>query len=101
MVGRLGPTHGHQHRGQVAAYGLGFRALGARRVDIKTDARNAKARRAIAALGASCEGVLRQWQPSQAAGEDDLLRDTAMYSVVRGEWPEVRQGLEARLASLA
>lgn len=78
-----------------------FGPWGAQRVDIKTDARNAKARRAIAALGAGFEGVLRQWQPSQAAGEEDRLRDTAMYSVVRAEWRQVRQGLEARLASLA
>jgi len=65
------------------------------RVDIKTDARNERARAAIARLGATFEGVLRQWQPSQAAGEAHLLRDTAMYSIVAGEWPAVRARLAA------
>lgn len=72
-----------------------FDVWGVSRVDIKTDARNSKARHAIAALGATFEGVLRQWQPSQAAGEEDLLRDTAMYSVIRDEWPAARQRMQA------
>ena len=74
-----------------------FDVWGVNRLDIKTDARNAKARRAIAALGASFEGVLRQWQPSQAPAEADRLRDTAMYSVVRAEWPVVQARLQERL----
>lgn len=71
------------------------------RVDLKTDARNERSRAAIARIGATFEGVLRHWQPSQVAGEEDGLRDTAMYSVVDREWPSVRAGLEARLASPA
>jgi N-acetyltransferase len=74
-----------------------FEGWGVSRLDIKTDARNDKARRAISALGASFEGVLRQWQPSQARGEEDRLRDTAMYSVLKGEWPVVKARLEERL----
>lgn len=74
-----------------------FEVLGVGRVDIKTDARNQKARNAIAGLGTTFEGVLRQWQPSQAPGEEDLLRDTAMYSVVRSDWPAARARMSARL----
>ncbi len=68
------------------------------RVDLKTDARNARSREAITRLGARFEGVLRNWQPSTASGEHGLLRDTAMYSVVADEWPAVRRSLVGRLA---
>jgi RimJ/RimL family protein N-acetyltransferase len=75
-----------------------FEVWSVARVDLKTDARNTRARAAIAAIGASFEGVLRSWQPSQAAGEDLLLRDTAMYSILATEWPAVRVALERRCA---
>ena len=65
------------------------------RVDFKTDARNARSRTAIAALGASFEGVLRHWQPSQVAGEETALRDSAIYSVLDTEWPVIRRALAA------
>lgn len=42
-----------------------------------------------------------RWQPSQVAGEEDRLRDTAMYSVVDDEWPSVRDHLRSRLAMAA
>ena len=67
------------------------------RVDLKTDSRNERSRNAIAALGATFEGVLRRWQPSQVDGEDALLRDSAIYSILEPEWPDVRQRLLARL----
>jgi RimJ/RimL family protein N-acetyltransferase len=67
------------------------------RVDLKTDARNERSRTAIAALGTSFEGVLRQWQPSQVRGEETLLRDSAMYSLLAADWPVARVGLVARL----
>ena len=69
------------------------------RVDFKTDARNERSRRAIAALGATLEGVLRNWQPSHAPGEETLLRDSAMYSITAAEWPAVRDRLRERLDS--
>jgi len=74
-----------------------FEGMGVERVDIKTDARNERVRRAILALGAQFEGVLRAWQPSQRPGEEDELRDSAMYSIVIAEWPEVRDRLRQRL----
>ena len=74
-----------------------FERWGVARVDVKTDARNARSRRAIERMGASFEGVLRCWQPSGASGEEGRFRDTAMYSVVREEWPGVRAGLQKRL----
>ena len=74
-----------------------FDAWGVGRVDFKTDARNAPSRAAIAALGATFEGVLRNWQPSHVPGEEALLRDSAMYAVTDADWPAVRARLEARL----
>ena len=67
------------------------------RVDFKTDTRNERSRTAIAALGATFEGVLRSWQPSHVDGEEDALRDSAIFSIVAGEWLSVRRALQARL----
>ncbi|MFD7966348.1 GNAT family N-acetyltransferase [Streptomyces zaomyceticus] len=75
-----------------------FEHWGAARVDLKTDARNARSRAAIASAGATFEGVLRNWSRSWAPGEDGL-RDTAMFSVVSSEWPARRAALEERLAA--
>ena len=45
------------------------------------------------------EGVLRIWSMSWAPGEDGLLRDSAMYSVIAPKWGAVRDRLTARLTS--
>jgi RimJ/RimL family protein N-acetyltransferase len=74
-----------------------FDALRVSRVDLKTDARNMRSRRAIEALGATFEGVLRSWSMSWAPGEEGLLRDSAMYSVIAPEWEAARTRLTARL----
>lgn len=78
-----------------------FDGLRVARVDLKTDARNARSRRAIEALGATFEGVLRSWSMSWAPGEELLLRDSAMYSVIAPEWDTVRDRLVARLAKVS
>ena len=75
-----------------------FTQLGLARVDIKTDARNERSRRAIEGLGAQFEGVLRSWSESWAPGEEGRLRDSAMYSVVAAEWPACEKHLQDRLA---
>ena len=75
-----------------------FETLGVARVDLKTDARNERSRRAISALGAHFEGVLRNWSASWAPGEEGRLRDSAMFSVVADEWPTIKSALAARVA---
>ena len=70
---------------------------GVDRVDIKTDARNAVARGAIAALGATFEGILHAWQPSLAPGEEGRTRNTAMFAITPQQWPEVRTRLAERI----
>ncbi|HEU5388876.1 MAG TPA: GNAT family N-acetyltransferase [Streptosporangiaceae bacterium] len=77
-----------------------FETLGVARVDLKTDARNQRSRRAIANIGARFEGVLRSWSPSWAPGEEGRLRDSAMFSVIAAEWPAVKSTLERRIQSL-
>jgi RimJ/RimL family protein N-acetyltransferase len=78
-----------------------FTTLGVGRVDLKTDARNERSRAAIARVGATFEGVLRQWQPSLVPGEERQLRDSAIFSVLDTEWPDVRQRLQSMVASYA
>jgi len=63
------------------------------RVALKTDARNATSRRAIERLGALFEGVRRADMP----GQDGTVRDSAYYSIMRAEWPDVRKRLDAAL----
>jgi len=71
-----------------------FDTWGAERITFKTDARNARSRTAIERLGAQFEGIRR----AHVRASDGGIRDTAYYSIVRAEWPDVRKGLEVRLA---
>ena len=70
-----------------------FDTWDAERITFKTDARNARSRAAIERVGALFEGIRRAHVPASDGG----IRDSAYYSIVRGEWPTVRKGLEARL----
>jgi RimJ/RimL family protein N-acetyltransferase len=63
-------------------------------VFLKTDARNQRSRRAIEALGARFDGVLR----AHTRGFDCTVRDSAFYSILAAEWPELRPRLEQRAA---
>jgi N-acetyltransferase len=65
------------------------------RVQLKTDANNAKSRAAILRLGAAYEGILRK---QMLRPHDGYERDTAMFSIIEAEWPSVKAGLEAKLA---
>ena len=74
-----------------------FEECGYGRVKIQTDLLNTRSQAAIARLGARREGVLRREQKR----EDGTFRDTVVFSILGDEWPGVRAGLEARLASPA
>ena len=65
-----------------------------RRVTWKTDERNARSRAAIARLGARFDGVLR----ANRADADNVVRSTACFSMLAGEWPEARSGLLRHLS---
>lgn len=70
-----------------------FEILGCERVEFKTDALNTRSRRALLGIGAREEGTLRR----HLRRWDGRLRDTVYYSILAGEWNEVKSGLEARV----
>ena len=72
-----------------------FEAWGVHRVCFHTDVRNERSRAALERIGAQFEGVLRAHRLSS----DLAPRDSARYSIVAAEWPEVKERLQARLAA--
>ena len=71
-----------------------FDALGCKVVGLRTDIFNLASQRAIEALGAKKDGVIRHHAPRR----DGTARDTVFYSILAGEWPDVKRHLELRLA---
>ena len=71
-----------------------FETLKCKVVGLRTDNFNFRSQRAIEALGAKRDGVLRHHQ----ARRDGSARDSVMYSILRAEWPDVQRHLELRLA---
>jgi RimJ/RimL family protein N-acetyltransferase len=70
---------------------------GARRVVFRVDAINARSRAAVLKLGAAQDGILRQDRVTWTG----RIRDTVIFSVLAGEWPAVRERLDARLVAFA
>ena len=70
-----------------------FDSLGCKVVGLRTDNFNFASQRAIEALGARKDGVLRH----HAARRDGTVRNTVAYSILASEWPDVRRHLELRL----
>jgi RimJ/RimL family protein N-acetyltransferase len=71
-----------------------FEAWGVQRVCFHTDARNDRSRAALARLGAQFEGVLR----AHRLASDFTARDSARFSIVAAQWPQVKAHLQERLA---
>jgi RimJ/RimL family protein N-acetyltransferase len=71
-----------------------FAGLGCKVVGLRTDNFNFASQRAIEALGAKRDGVIRHHK----ARRDGSVRDTVMYSILANEWPDVRKNLQLRLA---
>ena len=71
-----------------------FETLGCAVVGLRTDNFNFRSQRAIEALGAKKDGVLRHHYQRR----DGTVRDSVMYSVVAAEWRDVKRHLELRLA---
>ncbi len=70
-----------------------FDTLGCKVVGLRTDGFNFRSQKAIEALGAKRDGVLRH----HAARRDGTMRDTVMYSILASEWHDVKRHLELRL----
>jgi RimJ/RimL family protein N-acetyltransferase len=70
-----------------------FDEWGVRRVCFHTDVRNERSRTALSRIGAQFEGMLR----AHRLAADLTARDSARFSIVAAEWPEVKEHLRARL----
>ena len=70
-----------------------FETLRCKVVGLRTDNFNFRSQRAIEALGAKKDGVIRHF----SLRRDGTVRDTVMYSILATEWPDVRRYLELRL----
>jgi len=75
--------------------GHAFEALGANRVEFKTDMLNEKSRTAIARIGGVQEGIFRQ----HVVCASGRIRDTVYFSILATEWPAVARRLDERLAA--
>jgi N-acetyltransferase len=71
-----------------------FELVGCKVVGLRTDNFNFASQRAIAALGAKKDGVIRHHQ----ARRDGTVRDSVMFSILASEWPDVKRHLALRLA---
>jgi RimJ/RimL family protein N-acetyltransferase len=72
-----------------------FETLEMNRVEFLTDYFNAVSRRAIARLGAKEEGILR----NHMVMPDGRIRDSVLFSIIKNEWPGIKQHLLCKLAS--
>jgi RimJ/RimL family protein N-acetyltransferase len=72
-----------------------FEKLRMYRVEFKTDAKNDRARAALAAIPSQFEGIHRK----HMIVRDGERRDSAWYSVIDDEWPQVKLALERRIAA--
>ena len=78
---------------KLLLFAYGFENLGCKVIGLRTDNFNFASQRAIEALGAKKDGVIRH----QAPRRNGTVRDTVMYSVLASEWPDVKRHLELRL----
>lgn len=79
---------------KLLLFGHAFDTVGCKVVGLRTDNFNFRSQRAIEALGAKKDGVLRHHYRRR----DGTVRDSVMYSVLAHEWPDVKRHLELRLA---
>ena len=70
-----------------------FEIMEMNRVEFRTDYLNSTSRRAILRLGAKEEGVLR----NHVLMPNGRVRDSVIYSIIKNEWPGVKQHLVSKL----
>jgi RimJ/RimL family protein N-acetyltransferase len=92
-LGACAQGRGVNRESKYLMLSLAFDTWRVHRITLKSDVRNLRSRAAIEALGAHLDGVRR----ADSRGADDTVRDTAYYSILSDEWPEVRERLTARL----
>ena len=78
---------------KLLLFSFGFEQLNCKVIGLRTDNFNFRSQRAIEALGAQKDGVIRHHWPRR----DGTIRDTVMYSVLAHEWADVKRHLELRM----
>ncbi len=78
---------------KLALLSHAFDTLGCAVVGLRTDNFNYASQAAIERLGAKKDGVMRH----SSMRRDGTVRDTVLYSILRGEWPEIKAQLHDRL----
>jgi N-acetyltransferase len=78
---------------KLLLFEFAFEKVGCKVVGLRTDNFNFRSQRAIEALGAKKDGVIRHHWPRR----DGTIRDTVMYSVLAAEWPDVKRHLLFRM----
>ena len=78
---------------KVLLFEYAFEKINCKVVGLRTDNFNFRSQRAIEALGAKKDGVIRHHWPRR----DGTVRDSVLYSVIVPEWPDVKRHLEFRL----
>jgi len=79
---------------KLLLFEFAFEKIKCKVVGLRTDNFNFRSQRAIEALGARKDGVIRHHVPRR----DGTIRDTVMYSVLAHEWPDVKRHLLFRLS---
>ncbi|GAA0556001.1 GNAT family N-acetyltransferase [Chitinophaga japonensis] len=69
-----------------------FEVMGLNRVELKTNELNTRSRNAILSIGAQQEGILRH----HMVGSDGSLRNTVYFSILKAEWPEIKERIFAK-----
>jgi len=78
---------------KLALLSHAFDTLGCAVVGLRTDNFNYQSQAAIERLGAKKDGVMRH----ATLRRDGTVRDTVLYSILRGEWPEIKAHLHYKL----
>ena len=93
----LGKTWQRTHintEAKLLMFSHAFEKMGLNRVEFRADYLNGASRRALLRLGAKEEGILR----NHMVMPNGRVRDSVVYSVIRNEWPGVKQHLHSKLA---
>jgi len=88
-LSRSGVRSGANAEAKFLMLSYAFESWGVLRVCLHTDCRNARSRRAIERIGGRFEGILR----AHRMAADFNPRDSARYSILRSEWPAVKENL--------
>lgn len=92
-IGKSFQRTGLNRHNKLLMLSYAFEKLNYERVELKADAANKQSRTAMEGIGAQYEGSLR----SHTLMSDGRRRDTVYYSIIKSEWPTVKQNLIGKI----